>query len=98
MRRDETCGSDSLETARKTDDQPREGGLIWDFLQRYDESWIWRCADRRQVTESARNFAALEECMEDAVRHGYVPERTRPRRQQAQSQRRRARGQRIQDR
>ena len=47
--------------------------LIWDFLQRYDESWIWRCADRHQVTESTRNFAALEECIEDATRHGYVP-------------------------
>jgi hypothetical protein len=47
--------------------------LNWDFLQRYDESWIWRCADRHQVTESARNFAALEECVADAVHHGYVP-------------------------
>jgi hypothetical protein len=47
--------------------------LIWDFLQRYDESWIWRCADRHEVTESTRNFAALDECMEDAARHGYVP-------------------------
>jgi hypothetical protein len=46
--------------------------LIWDFLQRYDESWIWRCADRHRVTESTRNFAALEECIEDAARHGYV--------------------------
>jgi hypothetical protein len=47
--------------------------LNWDFLQRYDESWIWRCADRHQVTESARNFAALDECIADAVHHGYVP-------------------------
>jgi hypothetical protein len=47
--------------------------LNWDFLQRYDESWIWRCADRHQVTESTRNFAALEECIADAARHGYVP-------------------------
>jgi hypothetical protein len=46
--------------------------LIWDFLQRYDDSWIWRCADRHQVMESTRNFAALEECIEDATRHGYV--------------------------
>ncbi len=56
--------------------------LIWDFLQRYDESWIWRCADRHNVTESARNFAALEECIADAVRHGYVestPARTQTR-------------------
>ena len=44
----------------------------WDFLQRYDESWIWRCADRHEVTESARNFAALDECIADAMRHGYV--------------------------
>ena len=47
--------------------------MIWDFLQRYDESWIWRRADRREVTESTRNFAALEECVQDAARHGYVP-------------------------
>jgi hypothetical protein len=44
----------------------------WDFLQRYDESWIWRRADRRCVTESTRNFAALDECIEDAARHGYA--------------------------
>ena len=47
--------------------------MVWDFLQRYDESWIWRCADRHEVMESTRNFAALEECIEDAARHGYVP-------------------------
>ena len=46
--------------------------MDWDFLQRYDESWIWRCADRHRVTESTRNFAARDECIEDAVRHGYV--------------------------
>ena len=45
--------------------------MAWDFLQRYDESWIWRRADRHQVTESTRNFAVLEECIADAVRHGY---------------------------
>jgi len=41
-------------------------------MQRYDESWIWRRADRRHVTESTRNFAALDECVADAVCHGYV--------------------------
>jgi hypothetical protein len=46
--------------------------LNWDFLQRYDESWIWRRADRHHVTESARNFAALDECVADAACHGYV--------------------------
>ena len=46
--------------------------MIWDFLQRYDESWIWRCADRHEVTESSRNFAALDECVADAARHGYT--------------------------
>lgn len=46
--------------------------MTWDFLQRYDESWIWRRVDRREVTESTRNFAALEECMDDAARHGYL--------------------------
>jgi hypothetical protein len=46
--------------------------LTWDFLQRYDDSWIWRRADRHQVIESARNFAALDECIEDAARHGYI--------------------------
>ena len=46
--------------------------MIWDFLQRYDESWIWRCTDNYSVTESRRNFAALEECMADAARHGYA--------------------------
>jgi hypothetical protein len=57
-----------------------ERELIWDFLQRYDESWIWRCEDRHQASESTRNFAALEECVEDAVRHGYVPQRTQRKR------------------
>jgi hypothetical protein len=52
--------------------QKRGHQLIWDFLQRYDDSWIWRCADRHHVSESTRNFAALEECVEDAARHGYV--------------------------
>jgi len=47
--------------------------LAWDFLQPYDESWIWRRAERFEVTESARNFAALDECIADAVRYGYVP-------------------------
>jgi hypothetical protein len=46
--------------------------VIWDFLQRYDESWIWRCADRHEVTESSRNFAARDECVADAARHGYI--------------------------
>jgi hypothetical protein len=46
--------------------------VTWDFLQRYDESWIWRCTDRHAVSESTRNFAALEECMADASRHGYA--------------------------
>ena len=45
--------------------------MIWDFLQRYDESWIWRCTDRHEVTESSRNFAALPECVSDATLHGY---------------------------
>lgn len=59
--------------------------MNWDFLQRYDESWIWRCADRHRVTESTRNFAALEECIEDATRHGYAG--TRPDRRTAQTAR-----------
>jgi hypothetical protein len=46
--------------------------MIWDFLQRYDESWIWRCTDRHTVTESRRNFAGLDECIDDAVTHGYA--------------------------
>jgi hypothetical protein len=46
--------------------------MIWDFLERYDESWIWRCTDRHTVTESRRNFAALDECIDDAVTHGYA--------------------------
>jgi hypothetical protein len=46
--------------------------LIWEFLQRYDDSWIWRREDRHDVIESSRNFAALEECVDDAARHGYV--------------------------
>jgi hypothetical protein len=50
--------------------------MIWDFFQRYDESWIWRCADRHAVTESSRNFAALEECIADAARHGYAAAET----------------------
>jgi hypothetical protein len=52
--------------------------MVWDFLQRYDESWIWRHADRHQVTESARNFAALEECVADATRHGYRAANAKP--------------------
>jgi hypothetical protein len=46
--------------------------MFWDFLQRYDESWIWRCTDRHTVTESRRNFAALGECIDDAATHGYA--------------------------
>jgi hypothetical protein len=46
--------------------------MFWDFLQRYDESWIWRCTDRHTVTESRRNFAALDECIDDAATHGYA--------------------------
>jgi hypothetical protein len=50
--------------------------VIWDFLQRYDESWIWRRTERHEVTESNRNFAALDECVADATLHGYtVPQR-----------------------
>jgi hypothetical protein len=48
--------------------------VSWDFFQRYDESWIWRRADRNVVTESTRNFARYEECVEDATRHGYAGE------------------------
>ena len=46
--------------------------MIWDFLQRYDDSWIWRCIDHHTVSESSRNFAALEECVADAALHGYT--------------------------
>jgi hypothetical protein len=51
--------------------------VIWDFLQRYDESWIWRREDRHEITESSRNFAALDECVADAARHGYVAPRAK---------------------
>ena len=51
--------------------------MTWDFFQRYDDSWIWRCIDRHDITESSRNFAAFDECVEDAARHGYVPQRGR---------------------
>ena len=54
--------------------------MIWDFLQRYDDSWIWRCTDHHEVMESTRNFAGLEECIEDASRHGYVRSPAAPRR------------------
>ena len=58
--------------SKRQERDPKGGGaVVWDFLQRYDESWIWRRADRHQVTESTRNFAVLEECIADAVRHGY---------------------------
>ena len=59
--------------------------MNWDFLQRYDESWIWRCANRHHVTESTRNFAALDECIEDAVRHGYAGTSLEARRRTAQT-------------
>ena len=59
--------------------------MNWDFLQRYDESWIWRRADRHRVTESTRNFAALEECIEDATRHGYAGAPPETRRRMAQT-------------
>jgi hypothetical protein len=49
-----------------------EARVNWDFLQRYDDSWIWRCVDHHVVTESSRNFATPEECVADAARHGYV--------------------------
>jgi len=52
--------------------------VIWDFLQRYDDSWIWRCVDHHSVTESSRNFAALEECVADAARHGYITQESGP--------------------
>ena len=44
---------------------------MWDFLQRYDESWIWRRTERHEVTERSRNFAGREECIADAIGHGY---------------------------
>ena len=58
--------------------------MIWDFLQRYDDSWIWRREDRHEVTESSRNFAGLDECIADAARHGYTaPEAKRRQRNAA---------------
>ena len=66
-------------TNARTTFRQGESRLTWDFLQRYDDSWIWRCTDRHAVTESARNFAALEECVADAVRHGYVASREKSR-------------------
>jgi hypothetical protein len=53
--------------------------VIWDFLQRYDESWIWRRENRHDVIESSRNFAALEECIDDAARHGYTASQSKRR-------------------
>ena len=61
--------------------------MSWDFLQRYDDSWIWRRADRNEVSESSRNFARLEECVEDAARHGYVAAGVQQRRRAAHSAR-----------
>jgi hypothetical protein len=68
--------------------------VIWDFLQRYDESWIWRRTERHDVTESTRNFAALDECVADAALHGYTApqgkgERTTDSRATARERRRR---------
>jgi len=51
--------------------------VTWDFFQRYDDSWIWRCVDNHNITESSRNFAAFDECVADAARHGYVPQDVR---------------------
>ena len=58
--------------------------MVWDFLQRYDESWIWRRADGNQVTESARNFAVLDECVADASQHGYRAPNTKAKRSRIQ--------------
>jgi hypothetical protein len=57
--------------------------VIWDFLQRYDDSWIWRREDRHAITESSRNFAALDECIADAARHGYTAPEAKRRQRQA---------------
>jgi hypothetical protein len=67
--------------------------MSWDFLQRYDESWIWRRSEGCEVAESNRNFAALEECIADAALHGYCggqagPERSRATRSADKSRRR----------
>lgn len=51
--------------------------MSWDFMQRYDESWIWRRTEGREVTESNRNFAALDECIADAALHGYCARQNR---------------------
>jgi hypothetical protein len=46
--------------------------VVWDFLQRYDDSWIWRRTERHDVIESSRNFAGRDECVADAALHGYT--------------------------
>jgi hypothetical protein len=66
-----------FDRAQLRDTKTKGDGVIWNFLQRYDESWIWRCTDHHAVTESSRNFAAREECVADAALHGYTAPATR---------------------
>ena len=73
----------SVEPINSWHNYDKGAAVIWDFLQRYDDSWIWRREDRHDVTESSRNFAALEECIADATRHGYTATEPRRRRHTA---------------
>ena len=51
----------------------------WKFVRHYGRTWYWRhTLPSGTQRVSSRVFATLEECVKDAIGHGYVPRDTEP--------------------
>ncbi|MGZ4926425.1 MAG: hypothetical protein ACXV4B_08245 [Halobacteriota archaeon] len=51
----------------------------WKFVRHYGRTWYWRhtqASGSQRV--SSRTFRTFEECVQDAIQHGYVPRDREP--------------------
>jgi hypothetical protein len=51
-----------------------EGYMRWSVFHHLDGGWQWECADEHgNIVASGKGFKTHAECVEDAMRHGYIP-------------------------
>jgi hypothetical protein len=52
-------------------------GSGWTFSQTPTQEWEWVCMDPEGnvAARSTRTFKTLMECVQDATKHGYLPDR-----------------------
>ncbi|MDB5921748.1 MAG: hypothetical protein JWN13_684 [Betaproteobacteria bacterium] len=51
----------------------------WKFVRHYHKTWYWRHTQPNGSQRvSSRTFQTCEQCVEDAIKHGYVPRDREP--------------------